>query len=143
MSFLPVGGYNDGFRTPKRRYSENEETRIHHAVPSCVTLRELSVGTSHIKRLLTELSVSLTQLYNKVRSLHRYSPNKQGRKRTTPAQRAIIIDKCESMIQGGPRTADMVAESLKEHAEILNEFTYIQLSGIIDYEKMRGGGRKK
>ena len=115
MSVLPA----DGFTTPKRRYSENEETRIHDTVPPCTSLRELSAGTPRIKRLLTELSVSPTQLYNKVKSIHRYSPKKQGRKRTTPAQRAIIIDKCESMIQGGPRTADMVAEALKEHPEIL------------------------
>ena len=41
------------------------------------------------------------------------------------------------MIQGGPRTVDMIAEALKEHPEILKEFTYVQLNGIIDYEKMR------
>ena len=43
------------------------------------------------------------------------------------------------MIQGRPKTENMVAEALKEHPEILKEFTYIQLRGIIDYEKMKGG----
>ena len=33
----------------------------------------------------------------------------------------------------------MVAEALKGHPEILKEFTYIQLRGIIDYEKLKGG----
>ena len=80
MSCLPAGGYSDGFRTPKRRYTENEETKIHDTVPSSISLRELSVGTPRIKRLLTELKVSPSQLYHKVRSMHRYSPQKQGEK---------------------------------------------------------------
>ena len=46
------------------------------------------------------------------------------------------------MIQGGLRTEDMIADALKGHPEILNEFTYIQLRGIIDYEKMKGGMRE-
>ena len=85
MPCIPAGGNTHRLSTPKRRYTEDEEIKIHDAVPTRTSLRELSVGT-HIERLLTELSVSPTQLYNKVRSMERYSPRRQGRKRTTRAQ---------------------------------------------------------
>ena len=33
----------------------------------------------------------------------------------------------------------MIKEALVEHPEILEEFTYIRLRGIIDYERKKGG----
>ena len=99
----------------------------------------MSVQSHPVKKLLTELDVSPTQLYNKVTSLERYSPPKQitRRKRTTIAQREIIIKNCMSMIEGGSRSDHLIAAALKDYPEILRDFTYIQLRGIIDYESKK------
>ena len=45
----PAGGHTHGLSTPKRKYTEQEKTRIHYAVPKNAPLRDLSVGTPHIK----------------------------------------------------------------------------------------------
>ena len=59
MPCIPAGGNIHGLSTPER-YTEGEETKIHDTVPTRTSLRELYVGNSHIKRLLTELIVSIS-----------------------------------------------------------------------------------
>ena len=49
MLCIPGGGNTHGLSTPKRKYTEQEKTRIHYAVPKNATLRDLSVGTSYKK----------------------------------------------------------------------------------------------
>ncbi|XP_057315258.1 uncharacterized protein LOC130656429 isoform X1 [Hydractinia symbiolongicarpus] len=145
--------------SPRNQWRIEEVQTIQEMFKEEIKNRDISMLNVRDKRpmLNVPVDISIKQIYDKVRSLMRYTPVKRplitetvstassvpqqkslfrGKRRSLFCDKDVQLlrQKCSDIIANGPLTKQAVTKAL-EGEDILNKFTFVQIRTRLDYER--------